>query len=154
MYDFSVFQQLFEDEKTSVSPLEDGGAALTVENGAKDAPLTVYYHPESAYPYTVSFEGVSGYFIREVEAFDYACGLYSGELCVLNFFAGGVSRLRYAMPLEALDLETTVAGFAVSASGGRRALAGVITALVGAPSCSCRLRTWSGDADQSIILSL
>jgi hypothetical protein len=34
MYDFSVFEELFEDEKTSVSPLEDGGAMLTVENGA------------------------------------------------------------------------------------------------------------------------
>ena len=154
MYDFSVIRQLFEDEVTEVSPLEDGGAMLTVENGAKDAPITVYYHPKSAYPYTVSFEGVSGYFIREGEAFDYLCGLYSGELCVLNFFAGGKSRLRYAMPLEQLDLETTVAGFAVSASGGREALQGVIAALVGSPRCSCRLRTWSGEEDQSIILSL
>ena len=154
MKDFSVFLALFEDEKTSLGSLSDGGSSITVENPDKDAPLTVYYHPQSAYPYTVSFEGVSSYFISEGEAFDYVCDLYGGELVMLNFFVAGKSRLRYAYRLEELDLTTTVEGFALSASGDRAALAGVIAALVKEGTCHCRIRSWSGMEDQSIILSL
>ena len=154
MKELSVFETLFEDEKTSLGSLSDGGAFLKVENPEKDAPLFVYFHPDSAYPYTVEFEGVSSYFVRETEAFDYACDVYCGDLCMLNFFSEGTSRLRYAFPLEQLDLDSTVIGFAVSASGGREALSGLIAGLVKAGACHCRLRTWSGDCDQSIILSL
>ena len=154
MKDFSVFLALFEDEKTALGSLPDDGVSLTVENPFKDAPLYVYYHPQSAYPYTVEFEGVSSYFISEGEAFDYLCNLYSGELAMLNFFVNGKSRLRYAFPLEKLDLTTTVTGFAVSASGGRAALSGVIAALVREGACHCRIRTWSADEDQSILISL
>ena len=154
MEQLSVFKTLFEDENVQCNKLSDGGEKLQVENSFKDAPLFVYYHPESAYPYTVAFEGVSRYFVTEEEAFDYACELYGGSVAVLNFYSKGVSRLRYAIPLEQLDLETTVAGFAVSASGGREALAGIIAALVSKGNCICRMRTWSGGEDQSIIVAL
>lgn len=154
MDELSVFKTLFEDEEISASSLPGGGEALTVQNSMKEAPLSVYYRPESAYPYTISFEGVSLYFVTEEEAFSYACELYGGSMAVLNFFSQGVSRLRYAIPLEKLDLETTISGFALSASGGREALSGIIAALVAKGNCVCRMRTWGGEEDQSILISL
>ena len=153
MYDYAPFETLFEDESFHKEMLPEGVQKLTVENRHKPAPLAVYYHADSAYPFTVEFAGVCAYFVTEEEAFDYTCDLYDGDKCVLNFFSLGVSRLRYAFPVALLDLEGTVESFAVSAAGTCRALANLIAALVAKGDCVCRLRNWDGSLDQSIIIA-
>ena len=154
MYDFSPFETLFEEESFRKETLSSGVEKLTVENPNKPSPLAVYYHADSAYPFTVEFAGVCAYFVTEEGAFDYTCDLYDGDKCVLNFFSHGVSRLRYAFPTVLLDLEGTVESFAVSAAGTCRALANLIAALVARGDCVCRLRCWDSGLDQSILLAV